>query len=91
MDREGDGTKMHLVVHQLVDASTRTLYGLRAMQFSIFPWFHWIFGPFPPARGKAGMGGKRRCGLPAPCFTPTLTLPRVEGEGRRPTGEDVEN
>jgi len=28
------------------------------MQFSLFPWLHEVFGPFPPAPGKAGMGGR---------------------------------
>ena len=27
------------------------------MQFSIFPWLHEAFDPFPSAWGKAGMGG----------------------------------
>ena len=59
----------------------------RAMQFSLFPWLHEAFGPFPPARGKAGMGGKRPRVLPTRFFTPTLPYLRgrenTDRRGRR--------
>jgi hypothetical protein len=42
----------------------------RAMQFSLFPVHDGGVSPFPPARGKAGMGGKRSRVLAAKLFTP---------------------
>jgi len=51
----------------------------RAMQFSVFSWYHWAFVSFPPVRGKAGMGGRGGVRGPSQLFTPTPTLSHLRG------------
>ena len=51
----------------------------RVIQFSICSWLHAVRAPSPQRGGRLGWGGRGRADLPARCFTPTPTLPRLRG------------
>jgi len=63
----------------------------RAIQFSIFPSLHGVFGPFPHTGGEGRDGGERPHGLLQRPSPPPQPSPCAQGEGVTPTGEEAEN